>query len=192
MDADPFAQFSVWFDQAKNSEPSDHDAVSVASVDGSGRPTIRMVLMREFDNRGFVFYTNLKSRKVDNFSQNPAAAMCFHWKSTARQIRIEGLVEIVNDRNADQYFASRPRESQIGAWASKQSQLLENREILEARYLEFDNRYANEPIPRPPFWSGYRLIPDHFEFWDKRPFRLHDRSVYSHDDDRWMLTKLQP
>ena len=192
MDTDPFDKFSTWFEQAKSNELSDFDAVSVASVDHTGRPTIRMVLMRAYDRRGFVFYTNLNSRKAENFKQNPAAAMCFHWKSTARQVRIEGTVAIVDDENADAYFSARPRESQVGAWASKQSEILEDRGVLESRYSEIDERYAYEEIPRPPFWSGYRLEPDHFEFWDKRPFRLHDRTAYTLAKDRWVVTKLHP
>jgi pyridoxamine 5'-phosphate oxidase len=192
MDTDPFNKFSTWFEQAKSNEPSDFDAVSVASVDHTGRPAIRTVLMRAYDRRGFVFYTNLNSRKAENFKQNPAAAMCFHWKSTARQVRIEGTVAIVDDENADAYFSARQRESQVGAWASKQSEILEDRAVLESRYSEIDERYANEEIPRPPFWSGYRLEPDHFEFWDKRPFRLHDRTAYTLAKDRWVVTKLHP
>ena len=192
MASDPFEEFQVWFEQARHREPSDHDAASVASVSATGRPSNRMVLMRTYDARGFVFYTNFDSRKAQDFATNPVAAMCFHWKSTARQIRIEGSIEIVDEAEADAYFASRPEESQIGAWASTQSQLLESRRTLERRFAEFSEKFAGAKIPRPDFWSGYRLVPDSFEFWDKRPFRLHDRSLYTREDSAWTVVKLYP
>lgn len=192
MAADPFEEFQVWFEQARNSEPSDHDAVAVASVSAAGRPSNRMVLMRTYDARGFVFYTSLDSHKAQDFAINPFAAMCFHWKSTARQIRIEGSIEIVDDAEADAYFASRPEESQIGAWASSQSQPLAKRSTLERRFAEFAEKFAGAKIPRPDFWSGYRLVPESFEFWDKRPFRLHERTLYTREDSAWTAIKLYP
>jgi pyridoxamine 5'-phosphate oxidase len=148
--------------------------------------------MRAYDARGFVFYTNLGSRKVSDFLHNPYCAMCFHWKSTDRQIRIEGRVEQVTDAEADAYFASRPRESQVGAWASKQSQVLDSRATLEQRVARYTELFADKAVPRPEFWSGYRLVPDSFEFWDKRPFRLHDRTHYDRADTGWQVRKLYP
>jgi len=189
---DPFAAFTEWFDQARLREPGEPDAVALASADANGRPTARMVLMRAYDARGFVFYTNLGSRKVSDFAHNPYCSMCFHWKTTDRQVRIEGRVEQVTDAEADAYFASRPRESQIGAWASKQSKPLDARAVLEERVVRYTERFADGPVPRPEFWSGYRLIPDSFEFWDKRPYRLHDRTHYTRTDTGWQVQKLYP
>lgn len=151
-----------------------------------------MVLMRGYDQRGFVFYTNLDSRKTREMAENPYAAMCFYWKSTDRQIRIEGAVSLIDDDEADAYFASRPYESQIGAWGSKQSQILDQRSTLEDRVAKYEKRYPSGQVPRPDFWSGYRLVPDQFEFWDRRPFRLHDRTLYSRDSDGWSSVKLYP
>ena len=192
LSIDPFAEFALWFDQAAVNEPADHDAVAVASVSADGRPSIRMVLMRDYDQRGFVFYTNLDSRKTHELTANPFAAMCFYWKSTDRQIRIEGRVSLVDASEADAYFASRPYESQIGAWGSKQSQILDQRATLEDRIAKYEKRFSPGQVPRPAFWSGYRLVPDNFEFWDRRPFRLHDRTLYSRDGDRWSSVKLYP
>lgn len=192
MYPEPVRQFSDWFEQARSEEPSDHDAVSLASVNPDGRPSIRMVLMRAYDERGFVFYTNLASSKAQDFSANRFAAMCFHWKSTARQVRIEGAVEPVSISEADDYFNGRPAESQIGAWASKQSQILDCRETLESRFAEFEQKFSTGAIPRPDFWSGFRLVPDTFEFWDKRAFRLHDRTLYTHNTKGWTTRKLYP
>jgi len=189
---DPFDQFTVWFEQAKAAEPADHDAASLASATSGGRPSLRMILMRGYDERGFTFYTNLESRKSRELAANPYAAMCFHWKSTARQIRIEGSVQQVSDEEADAYYETRPRESQIGAWASKQSQILEGRLTLERKVAKYAAKFALGKVPRPEFWSGYRLIPDCFEFWDKRPFRLHERTLYTKDDLEWTSVKLYP
>ncbi len=192
LSTDPFSQFTLWFEQAAANEAADHDAAAVATADADGRPSVRMVLVRTYDRRGFVFYTNLDSRKTHEMTANPHAAMCFYWKSTDRQIRIEGSVSLVDDLEADAYFASRPYESQIGAWASKQSQILDQRSILEEHVAEYEKRFAPGQVPRPPFWSGYRLSPDNFEFWDRRPFRLHDRTSYSRDGDAWRSVKLYP
>ncbi|MDA0822091.1 MAG: pyridoxamine 5'-phosphate oxidase [Proteobacteria bacterium] len=192
MNADPFNEFEIWFRQAQENEPSDPDAVALASVNAQGQPSIRMVLMRSVDATGFVFYTNLESRKAHDFATNPRAAMCFHWKSTARQIRIEGAVEQVDDDIANVYFSSRPIESQVGAWASKQSASLESRELLERRFRDFSEKFAGAEIPRPDFWSGYRLVPESFEFWDKRPFRLHERTIYKRQAEHWTQDKLFP
>ncbi|TDJ64994.1 MAG: pyridoxamine 5'-phosphate oxidase [Proteobacteria bacterium] len=188
----PFEEFGVWFEQARANEPADFDAVALASATPDGRPSVRMVLMRNYDERGFVFYTNLESRKSHEMRNNPYAAMCFHWKSTERQIRIEGMVEQVDEVEADIYFDSRPRESQIAAWASKQSEKLEGRAQLERRVAKFVTRFGVGVIRRPDFWSGYRLTPDLFEFWDKRPDRLHERTLYTRGRDAWSEMKLFP
>ncbi len=188
----PFEEFGVWFEQARANEPADFDAVALASATPDGRPSVRMVLMRNYDERGFVFYTNLESRKSHELRNNPYAAMCFHWKSTERQIRIEGMVEQVDEVEADIYFDSRPRESQIAAWASKQSEKLEGRAQLERRVAKFVTRFGVGVIRRPDFWSGYRLTPDLFEFWDKRPDRLHERTLYTRGRDAWSEMKLFP
>lgn len=192
MNTDPFEEFTVWFDEARATETAERDAVAVASADADGRPSVRIVLMRAYDERGFVFYTNLGSRKCHDFTENPYAAMCFHWKSTARQVRIDGTVELVSDEEADSYFDSRPRESQIGAWASRQSELLASRDELERRVAGYTEKFGDGPIPRPAFWSGYRLVPTHFEFWDERPARLHDRACYVRDGDRWRTHRIYP
>ncbi len=192
MRDDPFDEFTIWFEQASAQESADPDAVALATSSSDGRPAVRMVLVRGYDTRGFVFYTNLGSRKAHELKVVPYGAMCFHWKSTTRQIRIEGEVVQVDEAEADAYFESRPRESQIGAWASKQSQALEGRLTLERRVAKYAASFGIGKVPRPAFWSGFRLIPDSFEFWDKRPFRLHERTLYTRVSDGWVLKKLYP
>ena len=192
---DPIQQIIDWLEHARANEPSDAEAMSVATVDPSGRPSLRMVLLRGIDQRGLVFYTNLESRKGHQLAKNAWAALCLHWKSTARQVRVEGPTEIVSDEEADAYFASRERESQIGAWASKQSSELEGRMALEARVAKFAAKYAIGEVPRPEFWSGYRVIPERIEFWEKRPFRLHERTCYERhegSEDSWNVSRLYP
>lgn len=174
----PFTLFNAWFADAQASEPNDPNAMVLATVDADGRPSARMVLLKGHDDAGFVFYTNLESRKGLALAAHPQAALLFHWKSLTRQIRIEGAVEPVSDAEADAYFASRARDSRIGAWASDQSRPLNSRAHFLKRVAEYGMRYAVGDVPRPPHWSGYRLVPDRFEFWQDQAFRLHERRVF--------------
>ncbi|MFO7481469.1 pyridoxamine 5'-phosphate oxidase [Oceanibaculum nanhaiense] len=189
---DPFDLFAKWFGEAKEKEINDPNAMAVASVDASGRPSIRMVLLKDFDAGGFVFYTNYESRKGTEILGNPQTALLFHWKSLRRQVRIEGPVEKVSDAEADDYFHSRPRQSQIGAWASQQSRPLESRFALEKAVAKYAAQYPVGTIPRPPYWSGFRIRPDYFEFWEDRPFRLHDRLIFKPAGNGWATEKLYP
>ena len=189
---EPFKQFAEWLAEAEKAEPNNPAAMSVATVDANGRPSSRMVLLRGFDERGFVFYTNLESRKGHDLRVNNHVALCFHWKSLERQVRVEGKAEAVSAAEADAYFASRPKDSQIGAWASKQSEPLAARFELETRVAKYGVLYGIGKVPRPPFWSGYRVVPDAIEFWEERPFRLHDRAAYRLGPDGWQLSKLFP
>jgi pyridoxamine 5'-phosphate oxidase len=189
---EPFAPFARWFELAQKSEPL-AETMTLAAANRDGVPSLRAVLLKGADQRGFVFYTNLESRKSGELFQNPHAALCFHWKSLARQIRIEGTVAPVSEAEADAYFASRQRDSQIGAWASDQSRPLESRAALEQRFAMFSRRYAEQPaVPRPPTWSGFRVIPRCIEFWQEQPFRLHDRVVFIRDGDAWRKQHLFP
>ena len=189
---DPIARFREWFAEADAQEP-DANAMTVATATPEGRPSARIVLLKGIDDRGFVFYTNKTSRKSGELAANPHVALLFHWKSLGRQIRIEGTVESVTDAEADAYFASRPRISRLGAWASDQSRPLDARLTLEKRLAEFEAKYPGEDIPRPAYWSGYRVIPKNFEFWQNMPFRLHDRTVYTRAaGGGWTIGKLFP
>jgi len=191
---DPIARFEAWMAEAAASEPNDPNAMCLATATPDGRPSARMVLLKGVDARGFVFYTNLESRKGAELSANPYAALCFHWKTLARSVRIEGRVQPVSAEEADAYFASRPRGSRIGAWASKQSRPLESRLALEKRVAEFGLKFAVGEIPRPPFWSGFRLVPVRIEFWRDMPFRLHERLLFSREgpDAPWRTEMLYP
>jgi pyridoxamine 5'-phosphate oxidase len=191
--AEPFRLFSEWLADATTSEPNDPNGVALATVDPHGMPDVRMVLLKGFDEQGFVFYTNFESAKGREILATMKAAMCFHWKSLRRQVRVRGPVEIVSDAEADAYFATRPRASRIGAWASKQSRPLESRFALEKAVAEYTARYAIGEIPRPPYWSGFRIVPHTIEFWHDRPFRLHDRVMFSRTEDGgWEKTRLYP
>lgn len=188
----PIAAFQAWLAEAEKTEPNDPNAMTLATATAEGVPSARMVLLKGVDARGFVFYTNLGSRKAGELQQNPHAALCFHWKTLRRQVRVEGRIEQVDDAEADAYFASRPRLSQIGAWASKQSQRMVGRFEFEARVARFAARFHVGEVPRPPFWSGFCLEPQRIEFWEDRPFRLHMRYVFRRSDRGWATEELYP
>jgi pyridoxamine 5'-phosphate oxidase len=190
--ASPFDQFRDWMAEAEKSELNDPNAMIVATATLDGHPSLRAILLKGVDGRGFVFYTNKESRKGGELSANPHVALLFHWKSLKRQVRIEGAVEHVTDAEADAYYESRPRNSRLGAWASPQSRPLARRTILEERLAEMETRYP-DVIPRPGYWSGYRVLPETFEFWQEMPYRLHDRTVYRRSSGGvWEQSKIFP
>jgi len=189
---DPLELFAAWYGEAATSEPNDPSAMALATVGPDGTPAVRMVLLKDYDADGFVFYTNYESRKGSHLLAHPKAALLFHWKSLRRQVRVEGRVSPVSPAEADAYFHSRARASQIGAWASIQSEELASREVFEQRCAEFDDRFAGGPVPRPPHWSGYRLRAERVEFWYGMPFRLHDRHLWQLRDGRWSECLLYP
>jgi len=189
---DPIALFDEWFAAATASEPSDANAMTLATADRDGRPSARMVLLKRHGADGFTFYTNLSSRKAEELKANSHAALLFHWKSLRRQVRIEGPVAPVDPAQADDYFATRSRESQLGAWASDQSRTLASRAELENRFAAAMDRFAIGDVPRPPGWSGYRVTPERFEFWTDRPHRLHERRLFLRDGDGWRESLLYP
>jgi len=192
-DLNPFKQFQIWFDQALAAQLPEPNAMTVATVTKSGNPRARVVLLKNFDERGFVFYTNYHSHKGQELADNPQAAIAFWWAELERQVRIEGRVLKVSDRESDEYFHSRPFNSRLGAWASEQSQVIESREVLEQRLQDLKTKYENQDIPRPPHWGGFRVIPTAIEFWQGRPSRLHDRLLYSLlDDSSWQIERLSP
>jgi len=178
---DPFALFDQWFAEARASEPNDSNAMALATADAAGRPSVRMVLLKGHGRDGFVFYTNREGRKAADLAANPHAALLFHWKSLRRQIRIEGPVSLATNAESDAYFASRGRDSQLGAWASDQSRPLDDRATFEARFAEMEARFAGGDVPRPPHWGGYRVTPSVIEFWQDRAHRLHERRVFTPD-----------
>jgi len=189
---DPFQLFADWMAQAMQSEPADPNAMTLATCTPDARPSARIVLLKGVDTRGFVFYTNGQSRKGDELAANPRAALLFHWKTLGRQVRVEGPVEAATAEEADAYYATRARISRLGAWASDQSRPLPERAELERRVAEYAARYPDEAIPRPPHWSGYRVLPERFEFWQDMPYRLHDRTVFIRQGNDWGSGKLYP
>jgi len=191
--ASPWTLFAEWFAVAKQQETSYPNAMMLATVGKDGMPTARAVLMKDYDDSGVVFYTNRESRKGQELAAQGKAGLCFYWKSIQKQIRIEGLVTQVSDAESDAYFTTRPRGSQIGAWASQQSRPLDNRRALEKRVADLEKDYEGKPVPRPPYWGGYRLIPSYFEFWQERDYRLHDRVTYYRDNEtEWNIERLFP
>ncbi len=192
MAHDPIAMFDSWFAEARASEPNDPNAMALATVDADGRPSVRMVLLKGHDARGFVFYTNLESRKGAALAANPRAALLFHWKSLRRQVRVEGPVRAVSDAEADAYFASRSRASRLGAVASDQSRPLDSRETFLARVTEADAAYPGENVPRPAHWSGFRVTPERIELWQDREARLHERRLFVANGNGWAETLLYP
>ncbi|HET6182863.1 MAG TPA: pyridoxamine 5'-phosphate oxidase [Acetobacteraceae bacterium] len=191
-ETDPFALFRAWMAEAERTEPADANAMTLATATPDGVPSARIVLLKGVDPRGFTFFTNTQSRKGEELAANPRAALLFHWKSLGRQVRIEGRAAPVSEAEADAYFATRPRISRLGAWASDQSRPLTARAELERRLAEQEARFPGDSVPRPPHWSGYRLEPARFEFWQDMPFRLHDRTVFAKDGADWRISKLFP
>ncbi|GGA72501.1 pyridoxine/pyridoxamine 5'-phosphate oxidase [Nitratireductor aestuarii] len=189
---EPYQLFGSWLEDATKSEPNDPNALALSTVDSDGMPNVRMVLLKGYDTRGFVFYTNYESTKGREILAARKAAMCFHWKTLRRQVRVRGNVELVSDEEADAYYASRARGSRIGAWASKQSRPLESRFALEKAVAEYTAKYAIGNIPRPPYWSGFRIVPVTIEFWHDRAFRLHDRVIFERTESGWTKTRLYP
>jgi len=185
-------EFNKWLSEAEKSEPNDATAMSLATVNEQGEPSVRMVLLKDVDEDGFVFYTNFESQKGQELLTTKKAALCFHWKSLRRSVRINGDVEVVSDDDADTYFDSRARDSRIGAWASQQSRAMEGRFSLEAAVAKYATKYAVGKIPRPPYWSGFRIKPTLMEFWQDKPFRLHERRQYQLTEDGWNKSILYP
>lgn len=193
VNSNPFLQFKKWFDQTLSADILEPNAMTVATTTTEGKPSARMVLLKDFDERGFVFYTNYNSQKAQELAENPQAALVFWWAELQRQVRIYGRVEKILDPESDKYFYSRPLNSRLGAWASNQSEVIESREVLEKRLQELKDKYKNQDIPRPLHWGGIRVIPTEIEFWQGRSSRLHDRLLYTKNvDDSWKIERLSP
>ena len=192
MADDPIALFSAWLAEARLSEPNDPEAMALATADAAGRPSVRMVLLKGHGADGFTFFTNAGSGKGADIAANPAAALLFHWKSLRRQVRVEGPVERVGDEEADAYFATRGRDSQLGAWASDQSRPLDARPTFERRFEEARTRFEGMDVPRPPYWTGFRVVPERIELWEDRPHRLHHRRLFTRSADGWSESLLYP
>ena len=192
LDPDPIRQFQRWFEEATLAEIPEPNAMALATASPDGRPSVRIVLLRGYDERGFTFFTNYESRKGRELESNPRAALVFHWPDLERQVRIEGAVEHASAEESDVYFQSRPAGSRLGAWASRQSEVIADRADLEARTRELERQYSDGLIPRPEHWGGYRVVPDVIEFWQGRPSRLHDRLRYSRQGSRWLIERLSP
>jgi pyridoxamine 5'-phosphate oxidase len=192
LDPNPFTQFSKWYDEVLKSDLILPNSVALATATAGGVPSARMVLLKEFDERGFVFYTNYDSRKSQEMEENPYAALLFYWAALDRQIRIAGSVQRVSREESEAYFQTRPLDSRLGAWASNQSSVIANREVLENRMKALTEEYENREVPLPPNWGGYRLAPESFEFWQSRPSRLHDRLRYTKREGDWIIERLAP
>jgi pyridoxamine 5'-phosphate oxidase len=192
VDKDPFRQFSYWYSERLKSESNLPDAVNLGTASSSGRVSVRTVLLKGFDTHGFIFFTNFNSDKGRQLMENPFAAMHFHWPESGRQIRIEGIVEKLSDKDSEAYFTTRPRESQLAAWASEQSSIIPDRFFLEKRFEDFKRTFAEKGVDKPPYWGGFRLIPDLFEFWSDGKFRLHDRVLYKKTEGTWVINRLAP
>lgn len=189
---DPIARFLAWYEEVQHSDLPEPTAMVLATADREGQPSARVVLLKSCDERGFVFYTNLRSQKGKDLDENPRAALCFYWPPLCRQVRVRGRIERVDDGEADAYFASRPRESQLGAWASEQSAPLQSREALLQRFEEAKARFEGGPVPRPPYWTGLRVVPEEIELWEQGPNRLHHRELYVREGGGWRKTLLFP
>lgn len=193
LDVDPYRQFQQWFEQVTESGTPEPNAMALATVSPSGQPSLRTVLLKLYDERGFVFFTNYSSRKAHDISANPRVAILFYWPAQGRQVKVTGTAAKISLAESVKYFATRPRGSQLGAWASPQSQIITSRALLEIKFSEMAHKFADGHIPLPSFWGGYRVVPDTIEFWQARKNRLHDRFLYSHDDaDTWRIERLAP
>jgi pyridoxamine 5'-phosphate oxidase len=192
VDKNPFVQFTKWYECVLNSKLNEPTSMMLSTADVNGNPSARIVLLKDIDESGFIFYTNYGSRKGKDLKENPKAALTFFWDELRRQIRIEGRIEKISRESSKEYFSSRPHESQIGAWVSEQSSVIPNREILENKFDELEEKFGNKEIPLPEFWGGYKVIPNYFEFWQGRENRLHDRICYNKENDEWKIFRIAP